>query len=84
MKKLTWKKKKYDNILVWIADIKHVGWQFSIEEVDKNTYEAHIYYGQGEDCPLMKNVTYFDSLADAKKACSQWLNDLIVNLNKLG
>ena len=30
MKKLNWKKKQYDDFTIWTAEVKSVGWQFSI------------------------------------------------------
>jgi len=82
MKKLTWKKKQYDDLTIWIADIKPVGWQFSIEKINENEYQIFIYYGIGEDQPLLRRDVYFNSLKEAKKVCDNWLHSTIIGLNK--
>jgi hypothetical protein len=82
MKKLTWKKKKYDDFAFWMAEIKSVGWQFSIEEVDKAKYQAFIYYGTGDDQPILPYGTYLTSLKEAQKVCNDWLHSTIIGLNK--
>jgi hypothetical protein len=80
MKKLFWKKKKYDDLTFWMAEIKSVGWQFSIEEVAEGEYQAHIYYGHGEDYPICPVIFY--SLKEAQNFCNEWIHDTIINLNK--
>jgi hypothetical protein len=80
MKKLTWKKKKYDDLTLWMAEIKSVGWQFSIEQLAKGEYQAHIYYGHGEDYPIAPIVFY--DLKEAQNFCNEWLYSTIINLNK--
>jgi hypothetical protein len=82
MKKLTWKKKKYDDLTLWMAEIKSIGWQFSIEQIAKNKYQAYIYYGHGEDCPILPSGVIFNSLKEAQKVCNDWLHNIIINLNK--
>jgi hypothetical protein len=80
MKKLTWKKKKYDDLTFWMAEIKSTGWQFSIEQIAKGEYQAYIYYGHGEDYPIAPIVFY--DLKEAQDFCNKWLHDTIINLNK--
>jgi hypothetical protein len=80
MKKLTWKKKKYDDFTFWMADIKSTGWQFSIEQLTKGEYQAHIYYGHGEDYPIAPIIFY--DLKEAQNFCNEWLHNTIINLNK--
>ena len=80
MKKLTWKKKKYDDLTFWMAEIKSTGWQFSIEQIAKGEYRAYIYYGHGEDYPIAPIVFY--DLKEAQDFCNNWLHDTIINLNK--
>ena len=47
MKKLVWKKKQYDDLTIWMAEIDTVGWEFSIEKIKEKKYEAFVYYGHG-------------------------------------
>lgn len=81
MKKLTWKKKKFgSDMIVWIAMIKTVGWEFSIEKTS-NGYESFIYYGCGEDMPLLNGFAAKD-LKEAQNICNNWLHNTILGLNK--
>jgi|688.fasta_scaffold1832480_1 hypothetical protein len=82
MKKLIWKKKQYDGLIIWMADVKPVGWQFSIEQIEKQKYQAFIYYGSGEDQPLLRSDIYLTSLQEAKEICNNWLHNTILGLNK--
>ena len=38
MKNLTWKKKQYDDLTIWMAEVKTGGWQFSIEKIKEKNY----------------------------------------------
>lgn len=80
MKKLNWKKKKYDDLTIWMAEVKTVGWQFSIEKTS-NGYESFIYYGCGEDVPLLNGFAAKD-LKEAQNICNNWLESTILGLNK--
>lgn len=82
MKKLTWKKRQYDELTIWIAEVKTVGWQFSIEKLDDNKYESFIYYGRGEDYSILPNGVYLTSLKEAQRVCNDWLHNTILSLNK--
>lgn len=81
MKKLSWKKKKFgSDMTVWIAMVKTVGWEFSIEKT-LNGYESFIYYGYGEDTPLLNGFAAKD-LKEAQDICNNWLHSTILGLNK--
>lgn len=82
MKKLTWKKKQYDDLTIWISEVKTVGWQFSIECSKKGYYEPFIYYGHSEDIPLICDGFLAHNLKEAKEICQRWLENTIINLNK--
>jgi len=83
MKKLIWKKKKFgSDMTVWVAIVKTVGWEFTIEQTFNGLYESYLWYGQGDDIRLLPNGQFSKSLDDAKKVCNDWLHDLIVNINK--
>lgn len=82
MKKLIWKKRQYDDLTIWMADIKTIGWQFSIEKINENKYQAFIYYGAGEDQSLLRSDIYLTSLQEAKEICNNWLHNTIIGLNK--
>ena len=81
MKKLTWKKYQYDDLTIWMASVKPVGWQFSIEK-DANGYKPFVYYGAGEDIPLVFDGFATKSLKNAQDICNRWLEDTILGLNK--
>ena len=82
MKKLNWKKYQYEDLTFWMAEIKSIGWQFSIEQVTKDQYQAYIYYGHGEDHPILPSGVIFYDLKEAQNFCNKWLHDTIINLNK--
>lgn len=82
MKKLTWRKKKYDDLTIWMAYVKPVGWEFAIEQIDKEKYEAFVYYGSGGDERILPYGTYMTSLAEAQRVCNDWLHNIIIGLNK--
>lgn len=83
MKKLTWKKKKFgSDAIFWTAQVKTVGWEFSIEKNKNGNYEPFIYYGTGEDVPLLFKGQFCTSLKSAQDMCNQWLHDFIVNINR--
>jgi Tfp pilus assembly protein PilP len=82
MKRLTWEKKQYDDLTIWMAEVKTVGWQFSIEKIKEKKYEAFIYYGHGEDHPIFPQGVYLTCLAEAQRVCNDWLHNTIVGLNK--
>ena len=65
-----------------MAEIKSIGWEFSIEEAHEGKYQAFVYYGTGEDEPILPYRTYMTSLKEAQKACNDWLYNIIINLNK--
>jgi len=81
MKKLNWKKKQYDDLTIWTAEVKSVGWQFSIEK-NPNGYEPFLYYGRGEDISLVFEGFATKNLKGAQDICNRWLQDTIINLNK--
>lgn len=83
MKKLTWSgKKQYDEFSIWTSEVKTVGWQFTIEKIDENKYEAFVYYGRGEDYSILPYGVYLTSLKEAQKICNEWLHNIIIGLNK--
>jgi hypothetical protein len=82
MKTLTWKKKQFDDLTIWMAEVKTVGWEFSIEKLDDGKYEAFVYYGRGEDHSILPNGVYLTSLKEAQTVCNNWLESTILGLNK--
>lgn len=82
--KLKWKKLDFDNsIIIWVSELKSLGWHLSIAKETTHGYEAFIYYGNGEDIPMFGNGHYFSTLPVAKMACEKWLKDLISLIKKL-
>jgi hypothetical protein len=81
MKKLTWKKRQYDDLTIWTADVKTVGWQFAIEK-NVNGYQPFVYYGKGEDIPLVFDGFATKNLKNAQDICNRWLQDIVIGLNK--
>jgi|LakMenE01Jun11ns_1017448.scaffolds.fasta_scaffold9747204_4 hypothetical protein len=83
MKKLTWKKKKIYDLTIWVAEVKSVDWQFSIEEIGDGKYQAFVYFGTGDDQPILPHGAYIiDSLKEAQRICNDWLHNTIIGLNK--
>lgn len=82
--KLKWKKLEFDTeVSLWVAELKTLGWQFSIEKEKPNQYEIFIYYGIGEDIPMFGYRNYFETLSVAKTACEQWLDEIIQVIKEL-
>lgn len=81
MKKLNWKKKKYDDLTIWVAEVKTVGWEFTIEKTPDGYYESFVYYGCGEDVPLLNRFAA-KNLKEAQDICNNWLESTILGLNK--
>jgi len=86
MKKLTWKKKMYqeneaDDFIVWTAKIKPIGWEFSIEKNACEGYKSYVYYGIGDDIPILNGFSA-KSLKEAQNICNNWLQSTILGLNK--
>ena len=67
-----------------MAEIDTVGWEFSIEKIKEKKYEAFVYYGHGEDHPILPEGVYLPCLAEAQRVCNEWLQNTILNLKGLG
>lgn len=81
MKKLNWKKKKYDDLTIWVAEVKTVGWEFTIEKTPYGYYESFVYYGCGDDVPLLNRFAA-KNLKEAQDICNGWLKSTILGLNE--
>lgn len=86
MKKLKWTKKMFqddevDDFYVWTAKVDPIGWEFSIEKHVCEGYKAYIYYGIGEDIPLINGFSA-KSLKEAQDICNNWLESTILGLNQ--